>query len=186
MIYLQLFYEFLKIGLFTIGGGMATLPLLTDLGARTGWFDQSFITEMVAISESTPGPIGINMATYVGYNLGGVLGGIVASLGVALLPLVISLIVARFIIKFKESRYVEAAFYGVRPAVIALIFTALITLFTTVFLNTDLIGSGVSLTHIISFPKLIYFVAIFFCIYKFKLHPIIYIAISAVVGILIF
>ena len=81
MIYLRLFWEFMKIGLFAVGGGMATLPFLKELGERTGWFAQDLITDMIAISESTPGPIGINMATYVGCNTAGFLGGVIATLG---------------------------------------------------------------------------------------------------------
>ena len=80
MIYLQLFWEFFKIGLFAVGGGMATLPFLQQLAENTGWFNQALITDMIAISETTPGPIGINMATYVGFNISGLLGGIVATL----------------------------------------------------------------------------------------------------------
>ena len=82
MIYLQLFWEFLKIGIFAVGGGMATLPFLQRLSERTGWFSQSLITDMIAISESTPGPIGINMATYVGYTSAGVAGSLIATLGI--------------------------------------------------------------------------------------------------------
>ena len=89
MIYLQLFWEFLKIGLFAVGGGMATLPFLRELGVRTGWFTQDLITDMIAISESTPGPIGINMATYVGCNIAGLLGGFIATMGELIPSLII-------------------------------------------------------------------------------------------------
>lgn len=96
MIYLQLFYEFFKIGLFAVGGGMATLPFLQALSQKTGWFTTDFITQMIAISESTPGPIGINMATYVGFNLTGVWGGIVATIGTILPAIIIVSIVSRY------------------------------------------------------------------------------------------
>ena len=191
MIFFQLFYQFAKIGLFIFGGGMTALPLFSDLGAVTGWFDQAFVTEMVAISESTPGPIGINMATYVGYNtccesygvLGGILGGIIASVGIALPCIVISIIVAKCLARFSKSQIVSDIFYGIRPVVIGLIAFALYSLVATIFVNVGLIGTGASISEIISFPKLIYFAIILFAILKFKKHPIIYILISAAVGI---
>lgn len=192
MIFLRLFYEFAKVGLFTFGGGMATLPLLTDLGARTGWFSQSFVTEMIAISESTPGPIGINMATYVGYNIGktnmgafgGILGGVIASIGVALPCIIISLIVARCLAKFSKSSIVKNIFYGIRPVVLSLIAVAAWSLICTVFVNQNLFSEGASFFEIISFTKVIYFAIILFAILKFKKHPIIYIAASALIGII--
>ena len=92
MLYLQLFFEFFKIGMFAVGGGMATLPFLQRLGEKTGWFSQQFITDMVAISESTPGPIGVNMATYVGYNVGGLPGGFAATMGLALPSIIVVII----------------------------------------------------------------------------------------------
>ena len=103
MIYLQLFWEFFKIGLFAVGGGMATLPFLQNLSETTGWFTTSFITDMVAISESTPGPIGINMATYVGFNVAGIPGGILATIGEVLPSILIITIVSKSMEKFRES-----------------------------------------------------------------------------------
>ena len=81
MIYLRLFFEFFKVGLFSVGGGLATIPFLTDLGQRTGWFTSGQLADMIAISESTPGPLGVNMSTYVGFNTAGMMGVIVATLG---------------------------------------------------------------------------------------------------------
>ena len=107
MIYLQLFWEFLKIGLFAVGGGMATLPFLQDLAEKTGWYSQSLITDMIAISESTPGPIGINMATYVGCNVAGFLGGVVATMGEILPAIVIVVTVSRYLEKFRGSKLVD-------------------------------------------------------------------------------
>lgn len=191
MILFQLFYEFFFVGLFSFGGGMATLPLLVDLGVRTGWFDSAFVTEMVAISESTPGPIGINMATYVGYQtannafgpLVGILGGIIASIAVAMPGIILATIVGKFLAKFSSNKIVNDVFFGIRPVVIGLILFAAYSVLRTVFFNFSLIGTGASISQIISFPKLIYFAIITFIILKFKKHPIIYIAISAVVGI---
>ena len=121
MIYLILAYEFFKIGLFSIGGGMATLPFLMDLTNKYDWFTVSELTNMVAISESTPGPVGINMATYAGYNAAGVLGAIVATLALTAPAWIIIILIAKFLENFSENKNVKAAFYGIRPAVAALI-----------------------------------------------------------------
>ena len=110
MIYLQLFWEFLKIGLFAVGGGMATLPFLQDLAESTGWYSQSLITDMIAISESTPGPIGINMATYVGCNVAGFFGGVVATMGEILPSIVIVVLISKSLDRFRGSKLVDSAF----------------------------------------------------------------------------
>ena len=125
MLYLQMFYEFFKVGLFSIGGGLATIPFLTDLGARTGWFTAGELANMIAISESTPGPMGVNMATYVGFHTGGIAGGVIATLGLVCPSILVILVIAGFLKKFRESRGVDAVFYGIRPASTALIAAAL-------------------------------------------------------------
>lgn len=121
MIYLKLYFEFFKIGLFAIGGGMATIPFLKHLSETTGWFSLAFITDMIAISESTPGPIGINMATYAGYNVAGFLGGVLATLGMITPSVIIVSIVAGYLQRFRQSKWVNSVFDGLRPAVTALI-----------------------------------------------------------------
>ena len=103
-LYLRLYWEFFKTGLFAIGGGMATLPFLKDIGATTGWFSQTDLMNMLAVSESTPGPVGINMATYVGYTVGGVPGAIVATIGEVTPSIIVILIVAAMLAKFRDSR----------------------------------------------------------------------------------
>lgn len=124
MIYLQLFYEFFKTGLFAVGGGMATVPFLSAMAEKTGWFTQGMLADMIAVSESTPGPIGVNMATYVGFTTAGVPGAVVATLGL-ITPSVISiLIIARFLKAFRDNKYVDGAFYGLRPCSVALIAAA--------------------------------------------------------------
>ena len=120
-LYLRLYWEFFKTGLFAIGGGMATLPFLKDIGATTGWFSQTDLMNMLAVSESTPGPVGINMATYVGYTVGGVPGAIVATIGEVTPSIIVILIVAAMLAKFRDSQYVANAFYGLRPASTGLI-----------------------------------------------------------------
>ena len=185
MIYLQLFWEFLKIGLFAVGGGMATLPFLQDLAAKTGWYSQSLITDMIAISESTPGPIGINMATYVGCNVAGFLGGVVATMGEILPAIVIVVTVSRYLEKFRGSKLVDAAFYGLRPAVTGLIAAAGISVVQVAMFHFDLYRQTGVLMDAFDLKKIVFFVVAFAAIKKFKLHPVVYIACAAVVGILL-
>ena len=185
MIYLQLFGEFLKIGLFAVGGGMATLPFLQDLAEKTGWYSQSLITDMIAISESTPGPIGINMATYVGCNVAGFLGGVVATMGEILPAIVIVVTVSRYLEKFRGSKLVDAAFYGLRPAVTGLIAAAGISVVQVAMFHFDLYRQTGVLMDAFDLKKIVFFVVAFAAIKKFKLHPVVYIACAAVVGILL-
>ena len=134
-LYLRLYWEFFKTGLFAIGGGMATLPFLKDIGATTGWFSQTDLMNMLAVSESTPGPVGINMATYVGYTVGGVPGAIVATIGEVTPSIIVILIVAAMLAKFRDSQYVANAFYGLRPASTGLIGAACVSVVLEVLTN---------------------------------------------------
>ena len=115
-IYIRLFWEFFKTGLFAIGGGMATLPFLKNIGAVTGWYTQTELMNMVAVSESTPGPIGVNMATYVGFAVAGIPGAVIATIGEITPSIIVILIVVAMLTKFRDSKYVANAFYGLRPA----------------------------------------------------------------------
>lgn len=132
MIYLRLFWEFFKTGLFAIGGGMATVPFLQDIAAKTGWYTSGQLADMIAVSESTPGPLGVNMATYVGYTVGlpnggagsGILGAVTATIGLITPSVIIIMIVAYFLKRFRDSKLVNAALYGLRPASVALISAA--------------------------------------------------------------
>ena len=176
MIYLRLFWEFFKTGLFALGGGMATVPFLFDIGARTGWFTASELANMIAISESTPGPIGVNMATYVGFRSAGVLGGIVATIGLATPSVIIILIVAKILSKFRNNPIVDTVFKYLRPAVIGLIMFALWQLVPLTFLGAD--------RNILILP-VIAFAVLLFCLLKFKkVHPIVWIGVGAVFGII--
>ena len=124
MILLQLFWEFFKTGLFAVGGGLATVPFLSNMAERTGWFTQEMLPDMIAVGESTPGPIGVNTATYVGYTVAGIPGGVVATLGLVAPSIIVIMIVAAFLKAFRSNRFVDRAFYGVRPASTALIAAA--------------------------------------------------------------
>ena len=126
MIYLRLVFEFFKVGLFSVGGGLATIPFLTDLGQRTGWFTSGQLADMIAISESTPGPLGVNMSTYVGFHTAGLLGSIVSTLGLVTPSILVILLIARILKQFRQSRVVNAIFYGLRAASVALITVALL------------------------------------------------------------
>ena len=185
MIYLKLFWEFLKIGLFAVGGGMATLPFLQRLSVQTGWFSQDLITDMIAVSESTPGPIGINMATYVGCNIAGIPGGIIATIGEVLPSVIIVIIVSKSLERFRNSPYVESAFYGLRPAVTGLIAAALIGVLKVAVFNFAAFQASGALPDLFDLVKLALFAAFFVLIRKFKKHPIVYIAAGAVLGLVL-
>lgn len=120
----ELFWEFFKIGLFAVGGGPATLPFLMDLTKTKPWYTMEQLTNMIAISESTPGPLGLNMSTYAGFQTLGLFGGLVSSLGLVLPSVIIIILIARFLDNFSQNPYVKSAFYGIRPAVTALIAAA--------------------------------------------------------------
>lgn len=134
MIYLRLFYEFFKTGLFSVGGGLATIPFLQHMGETTGWFTNTELTTMIAVSESTPGPMGVNMATYVGFETGGLLGAVIATLGLIAPSIIVILIIAGFLQKFRHSKAVEATFAGLRPASTALITAAGLSVAVSVLL----------------------------------------------------
>ena len=110
MLYLRLFWEFFKTGLFAVGGGMATLPFLYSMSDTTGWFTHAQLADMIAVSESTPGPIGVNMATYVGFTAAGIPGAVIATLGLITPSIIIILIIARVLAAFRQNKYVDAAF----------------------------------------------------------------------------
>ncbi|MGM9608449.1 MAG: chromate transporter [Oscillospiraceae bacterium] len=183
MLYLRLFFEFCKVGLFSVGGGLATIPFLTDLGERTGWFTPGQLADMIAISESTPGPMGVNMATYVGFATGGLPGGVIATLGLVFPSIIIILIIAKFLQKFRRSKVVDGVFYGLRAASVALITAALLQVARIALLHEDVSFS----LSLFNWPAILLAVAIFLLL-KFtplkKLHPIVFIAISAVFGVL--
>lgn len=184
---LRLFWEFLKIGMFSVGGGMATLPFLYDMSDRyPEWFSYDEIADMLAVSESTPGPIGINMATYTGYTTAGIPGSIAATLGMIIPGIVIVLLIVAVLDKFRKNKYVEAAFYGLRPASTGLIAAAGILVIEISLLNIAVLRGG-EILEAINYKALI-LAAVLFVLMRYvkptkKLHPIVFIAASAVVGI---
>ncbi len=202
-VYLRLFWEFFKTGLFAVGGGMATLPFLHDIGESTGWYTQADLMNMLAVSESTPGPIGINMATYVGFTVGSshggtagaILGALVATLGEVTPSIVVILIVAAMLKKFRDSRYVNNAFYGLRPASTGLIGAACVAVVLEVL--THVVSLGTSEGGIVNRYALdgslfdwrgLALAAVLLVLTNWvkptkKLHPIVFIVLSAVAGV---
>lgn len=186
MILLQLFYEFFKAGLFAVGGGLATLPFLYDIAEKTNWFTTDMLMNMIAISESTPGPIGINMATYVGFTTAGILGSITATTALVFPSVVIIIFVYKILEKFKEDKGVQSAFYGLRPAVTAMIAAAGFQVVKLSFLQIPQSGfAWDQVFSIIEWRAVILFAVLFFLIKKYKKHPLVYIAASAAAGILL-
>ena len=185
MIYFQLFWEFLKVGLFTVGGGLASLPFLYDISDKTGWFSHAQLADMIAISESTPGPIGINMATYVGFTSAGILGSVLATLGFIIPSIIIVSIVSRFLKKFSENKFVKGAFYGLRAVSVALICSALVSVIKISLVNIPLFKETGAIFDLISIPGIILAVICWFVLKKWNPHPIVILGGSAVAGILL-
>jgi len=191
-VYLRLYWEFFKTGLFAVGGGMATLPFLKDIGESTGWFTQADLMNILAVSESTPGPIGINMATYVGYITAGVPGAVIATLGEITPSIIVILIIAAILNSFRNNRYVDMAFYGLRPASTGLIGAACVGVILQVLLgiesssggglvNRFFVSGGVNIKGILLAAVLLVLTN---KVKKVKdLHPVVFIGLSAVVGI---
>lgn len=167
-------FEFFKTGLFSIGGGLATLPFLYDISRRTGWYTTSDISDMIAISESTPGPLGVNMSTYIGFKMYGVWGGILTTIMLVLPSVIVIILVARLLDKFRDSKYVMGTMYGIRPASFAMICVAAVTVTELAFVSNGAL----------SIKALILGVIIALTYWKFKLHPIFYICAAAAVGII--
>lgn len=182
MIYLSLAFEFFKIGLFSVGGGMATLPFLMDLTTKYDWYTANELANMIAISESTPGPVGINMATYAGYNAAGIPGALIATLSLTAPALIIIVVIAKFLENFSSNPTVKAIFYGIRPTVAALIGYAVWEL-----LRITLVTVTNGTTHINITSTVICLVV--FALLQIKklgkLHPLIWIIAGAIVGIIL-
>ena len=179
--------EFFKTGLFAVGGGLATIPFLQDLARSDyGWFNEEKLGVMVAIAESTPGPIGVNMATYAGYNagfgelgvLGGILGGITATMGLVTPSIIVIILVAGFLKAFKENEYVKGAFSGIRPVVTALVLFAVYGIIKPIFY-----ANGEFAIPVIAISVVVF--ALMFIKKLKKLHPAFWLALGAVAGILL-
>ncbi len=183
MILLRLIFEFIKTGLFSVGGGLATLPFLYEMSDTTGWFSHADIADMIAVSESTPGAIGINMSTYAGFRTAGVPGGILATLALAFPSVVIILIIAKFLNKFRDNPLVEGAFYGLRPASIAMITAAGLNVAKVALVNIPAFQASGNVSELFIWKAIILGVLIFIGQRRLKWSPVAFIAISAAAGI---
>lgn len=185
MTYWLLFWEFFKIGLFAVGGGLATLPFLTDLSAaHPEWYDMAMLSDMVAVSNSTPGPLGINMATYVGFHVAGILGGILATVALVLPSVIVILLVARILDKFRHSQLVQGAFQGLRPAVTGLIALAGFELMKISLFQWDTYLQSGRLGDLVNWAGAVFFVVMVPLVRKTKWPIICYILIGAAAGVL--
>ena len=188
MLYLRLVWEFFKTGLFAVGGGMATLPFLYSMSDATGWFSHAQLADMIAVSESTPGPIGVNMATYVGFSTAGIPGAVVAILGLITPSVVIILIIARVLAAFRQNKVVDAAFYGLRPCSVGLIAAAGLLVVKIALFDVDLYRQTGVLMNLFQW-KAIALAAVLIVLTRYvkplkKLHPVFFILGSAAVGAL--
>ncbi len=180
-VFLDLFTEFFQIGLFAVGGGPATIPFLMDIPERHDWYTRADVVSMLAVSESTPGPIGINMATYAGYHAAGFAGGITATFSLVLPSLIVIVLIAKILEKFSSNPYVKSAFSGIRPVVTGLIATAVYGIFqTALFTASD--GS-------FQFPVIpLILCIVFFVLMNLKqlkkIHPFFWMAAGASIGII--
>ncbi len=186
MIYLTLFYEFFKVGLFSIGGGVATIPFYMELADKYDWLTTQMLTDMIAVSESTPGPIGINLATYAGFRAAGIPGALVATFSEVLPSFIILVLIAKALERYKENALVSSAFSGIRPAVAGLIAAAGWSVMR-VALFTAPSGSSLFTTLLSCDIKWLVLFCALLALMQIKplkkLHPIVYIVFSAVVGI---
>ncbi len=184
MIYLKVFLEFFKIGLFSIGGGLATLPFLQELIGKYGWISSQDLIDMIAISESTPGPIGVNSATFVGYKTAGLFGGVIATIGIITPSVIIILIIAHYFSKFSETDIVRSAFYGLRPAVLGLIAAAAFEVVKISLFNIDIFVKTNNIIELFNIKALILFISLFYFLRKYKKHPILYLVFAGIIGII--
>lgn len=185
MIYLSLFFEFFKTGLFAVGGGLATIPFLNEIALRTGWFSQDLLGDMIAVAESTPGPIGVNVATYAGFTTAGFFGGLIATLGLILPSIIIILLIGTVLEKFKNNPFVSRAFYGIRPMVVGMIASVAIGLIGSALVKTDFADFH-ALIGAMDWRSVILFFIFLFATNKWKkLHPIVFIVLAGVLGALL-
>jgi len=181
---MALSFEFFKTGLFAVGGGLATLPFLYDIGKRTGWYTAGDVSNMIAISQSTPGPMGINMATYVGFSISGLIGAVVAPTALVFPSVIIIIAISKTLTKFKEAALVQKIFYGLRPASTGLIVAAGLGVAKITLLNLPKYQITQDFADLLNYKSIILVAAIFGIMKKFDLHPIVLILIAAIAGVI--
>ncbi len=187
MIYLNLFITFFKIGLFTIGGGYAMIPLIQQEVIDNGWLNMTQLIDFLAVAESTPGPFAVNIATFVGMETGGLLGAVTTTTAVVLPSLIIIIAIAKLFAGFQKNKWVQGALYGIRPVIVGLIASAALTL-----MSKSLLVPGVHITNVANFIEALYireiviFLTCAFIYFKYQLHPIKLVFLSAALGIFFF
>ncbi len=187
MNFILMCWEFFKTGLFAVGGGLATIPFLREMSVKYGWFTLEKLTTMIAVSESTPGPIGINMATYVGFETLGIFGGVFATLSLICPSIIVICIIARILEQFKEAEVVKGIFTGLRPAVVGFILAAVLNIYMLALLNVDVWQTSRNLMDLIDIKAIILFAGLMaFSRWKPKLHPIVLIVLAAIGGMILF
>ncbi len=186
MMLLKLFAIFFYVGLFTIGGGLASIPLVQEQVVGRGWLTLEELYNMVAVAESTPGPIGENVATYVGFRLAGIPGALIASLGLVLPELIIIVIIAVFFKKFADKPVVKSAFYGIRAGVIGLISVAAYNVLSVTVLRISDFTANYAVADLFDFKALSIFCIVWILYEKFKKHPIFYIILGGILGVLFY
>jgi chromate transporter len=182
----KLYFVFFKIGLFTVGGGLATLPLLESEIVNKGLVSKELFVNMIAISQSTPGPIGVNMATYIGFNQLDVIGSIIATLGLVTPSIIIITLIAKLMLHFTDSNIVKGIFKGIRPAVVGIIGSVIYSTAKITLLNSE---SHITTKYIFSYingKACLLFIVLYFITNKWNLHPVFYLLLGALVGMFVF
>ncbi|MDO4594746.1 MAG: chromate transporter [Tissierellia bacterium] len=183
---LSLILEFMKAGLFAVGGGLATFPFLMDISKNYDWFTKEELLDMIAVSESTPGPVGINTATYAGFNAYGIIGSLLATFSLVLPAFIIIIFISKALDKFKESDTIKHIFYAVRPSTPGLILGAMSSIIVLSLFNPEIYQKTHNLIDFFDFLSILIFAGIFLVVYKFKnIHPILVILIGAFIGIIL-
>lgn len=185
--FLLMCWEYFKTGLFAVGGGLATVPFLREISQRhPDWYSIKDLTTMIAVSESTPGPMGVNMATYVGNHLYGVIGGIACTLSLVTPSVIVIFIIAKMLEKFRDSKIVKAVFQGLRPAVVGFILAAVVDIYISSLLHVDIFNQSHAILSLFNWVAIVLFAALLTVYKKFpKIHPIIIIVAGAVMGIIL-
>lgn len=184
MTLLQLMITFFYVGLFTIGGGLVAITLMYGPIVEGGLISSEQFYNMVAISESTPGPIGINMATYIGYQLYGVAGGIATTAATVLPSLIVIMLIARFFNRFQEKPLVKAAFTGLRPATSGMVLVATVQVFVISILNIPAFRETGQLLQLVNLPSAAFYILSCIILFKTKISPIAVVAAGALFGVL--
>lgn len=180
----ELCLRFLYVGLFTVGGGLATIPLMIQAVVDTGLITEDMFYSMLAVSQSTPGPIGVNLATYIGFENYGVIGGLLVTLSIGLPCFVISSLVSKAYERFSNAKAVRYAFYGIRAAVCGLIASAALGVLKITVFTADAFRASGSVLSLIDWKAALLFAVLYLLVIRFQKHPVLYIALGGLAGFL--